>query len=544
MSKSTELGGIPLLFNKPQQRLVLSQPKESVNIWPRGTGKSYIIAWLMHQVVTTMPRAAWSIVGQSYKQLMTRTLPGTLSALAKLGYERDKDFWVKRRPPGKINYQLPYEAPLDFEHFILFRNGTGFHLVSQDPNGGSSRGLNIDGIIADESLLLDKNKLDQELMPTNRGNREYFEHVPMHHGIFHFSSMPYGQQAPWLLEYGQYYDYDFTSLRNEAIEVAIQLIDSNDPQKQQALVKQYNAIQKGIRFYQNKDGLLYAEAEIFDNLKNLGLRYIRQQRRDLDDLAFRTEVMNERPSKIKGAFYPHLDRIKHGYRNAHDNDFISGLDPLQPLAADCRMDTDVDAYQPLRIAVDWGSRINCMTVGQLNQSDNIFRFLKNFWVKPPEILTHLARNFCQYYRYHKRKEVYFAYDHTGNSKVANSQQTYAEQFSAILRQEGWSVQMVTRGAAPTHQSKYLLWSLLLQEKDSRKPRIQFNMDNCHEAFVSMELAPSKDGRTGIEKNKKSERNPNVPVEKATDLSDTADILVYSLFSQHLHTQSGFVDVHY
>jgi len=374
-----------LNFNKPQLRLILSQPKEAVNIWARGTGKSYNIAWLMHLVQSNMPRSAWSIVGQSYKQILTRTLPGTLSALAKLGYERDKDFWVKRRPPAKISHELPYEAPLDFEHFILFRNGTGFHLVSQDPNGGSSRGLNIDGIIADESLLLDKKKLDEELMPTNRGNLEYFRGVPFHHGIFHFSSMPYGQQAPWLLEYGNYYDYDFTSLRKEAVEIQISLIDAETKEQKKKLWREAKAVRKQINFEKHKKtGLLYAEADVFDNLDNLGLKYIYQQRRDLDDLRFRTEVMNERPSKIQGAFYPHLDRHKHGYRNAADNSYLKSMEVTDQRlkSEDSRMDGDVDKYQPLRIAVDWGSRINCMTICQMDKELNTLRFLKNLFVKP------------------------------------------------------------------------------------------------------------------------------------------------------------------
>jgi hypothetical protein len=535
-----------LKFNKPQFRLIMSQPREAVNIWARGTGKSYNIAWLMHLIQANMPRSAWSIVGQSYRQILTRTLPGTLSALSKLGYERDKDFFVKRRPPAKISHQLPFEAPLDFEHFILFRNGTGFHLVSQDPNGGSSRGLNIDGIIADESLLLDKKKLDEELMPTNRGNLEYFKGVPFHHGIFHFSSMPYGNQAPWLLEYGNYYDYDFGKLRNEAVEVQIKLIDSESKEEKLRLWREAKKIRKQIYFEKNKKGLLYAEADVFDNLDNLGLRYIYQQRRDLDDLRFRTEVMNQRPSKIEGAFYPHLERLTHGYRNASDNSYLKGLDYTDKRLKtdDSRMDADCDKYQPLRIAVDWGSRINCMTICQFDKEQNTLRFLKNLFVKPPEILTHLARRFCEYYRYHQNKEVFFAYDHTGNSKMANSQITYAEQFSQILRKEGWLVHMVSKGAPPTHQNKYLLWSLLLQERDPVKPKIRFNLDNAHETFVSMELAPAKDGRSGIEKNKQSERNPGIAAEKATDLSDTADIQVFSLFENLLYAESNFVDAHY
>jgi len=128
--------------------------------------------------------------------------------------------------------------------------------------------------------------------------------------------------------------------------------------------------------------------------------------------------------------------------------------------------------------------------------------------------------------------------------MANSQQTYAEEFSKILRKEGWTVHQVTRGAAPSHQQKYLLWSKILQEREPTMPKIRFNLDNCHEAFVSMEMAPSKDGRSGIEKNKQSERNPGIAAEKATDLSDTADIQACSLFMDKLYTLSSFVDAHY
>lgn len=526
--------------------MALSEPRSAVNVWSRGTGKSTDIAWRMHKVVNSMPRAAWAIIGQSYKQLLTRTLPGTIGALTKLGYERDKDFWVKQKPSSKFNYDLPYEAPLTFEHFILFRNGAGFHLVSQDPNGGSARGLNIDGIIADESLLLDKKKLDEEMNPTNRGNREYFKHIPFHHGIFHYSSMPYGQQAQWLLDYGNYYDYDFTAIRNEIVELQIAFIDAEEKEKQLALWREIQKLRKQVKFKKNKKGFLYAEADVFDNVQNLGLRYIYQQRRDLDDLRFRTEVMNQRPGKIEGAFYPHLHRHKHGYRNAYDNSYLKGLslDDERLTRDDSRMDADVDKYQPLRIAVDWGSRINCMTIAQFFKAKNTLRFLKNLYVKHPEILDDLARKFCEYYRYHHKKEVFFAYDHTGNSKLANSNITYAEQFSKILRQNGWVVHLVSKGAPPTHQQKYLLWSILLKEEDPTKPKVEFNLDNCHETFVSMELAPAKDGKNGIEKNKQSERNPNIPAEKATDLSDTADIQISSLFSGYLYTQSSFVDVSY
>lgn len=539
---------INLEFNKPQKRFIVQQPRESTFIGSRGIGKSFLIAYLIHLIVRTMPRSANVIVGQTYKQILTRTLPSTLNSLDKLGYKYEKDYFIKKKPPAKLRFERPFEPPVDYDHFIIFRNGTGFHLASLDAGGGSTRGLNVDSILADESLLIDKDKFDKEVAATNRGNDRYFGHIPWHHGIFHFSSMPYNRQADWLLKTGDYYQkdgHDFTALRNEVIDLEMEFIKSRSVKNRLELWAQITELKKKIRFYKSKEGVLYTEADIFDNIQNVGIRYIEQQYRDLTDFIFLTEILNKRPQSIEGGFYPTLSRDRHTYKDSYDNSYISTLeyDSEALHANDSRKDLDCVKTQPLRIAVDWGDKLNCMTICQYFKSINELRFLKNIYVKHPKILDDLAKAFCDYYRYQVTKVVYFAYDHTGNTQMANSNITYAEQFANILKKHGWQVHLVSKGSAPTHQFKYLLWGKILKGDNPQLPKISFNINNCYETFVSMEQAPAKEGRKGIEKDKSSERK-SIPQEQATHLSDTADIQVTSLFSGLLQSMPGFVGTLY
>lgn len=153
------------IFNKPQQLFQVLKPSSSKNVWSRGTGKSFLIAWIIHMIVKWMPRSSWAIVGKSYKQLLTRTLPTTIATLESVfGYKQDKDFFVRRRPPRNFRFDSPFSPPLDYDHCIIFKNGAFFHLVSLDGGGSTIRGLSIDGYLGDEALEINKEKMDSEVV--------------------------------------------------------------------------------------------------------------------------------------------------------------------------------------------------------------------------------------------------------------------------------------------------------------------------------------------------------------------------------------------
>jgi hypothetical protein len=531
-------------YNKPQQNFMLhlwrGAIKKANNIWGRATGKSTVIAVLIDMIVRTMPRATWSIQGATFQQLLTLTLPGTFEGLEKLGYRKDVNYFIRKRPDG-VN--MPYWTPFKFDNFITFvrpdRNAVGFALLSQDREG-SARGPSFDGNITDESLTINYERYTRETKATNRGHEEYFKKHPLHHAEFHFSSMPFGADGQWLLKPSHYYEdegYDFRALRNRMIDLQLQFIKERDKKTKLEIYGLILQLDKKLRSFPSKNGFYYSEANAFDNLTNLSLRYIHDLHDGMTETMFLIEVLNKHINKIDGGFYSSLDRVKHGYKGSFNYSFLDSLDfdfsKIKSL--DSRQDKDCIDNLPLDIGMDFGVHINWLVVAQELKSINRINFIKNFYVKAPKIVDHVVLEFCEYYKYHKKKEVNLWPDAQGNSKQINSTQALTDQVVKILRDNGWIVHVKNRGKKnPSHNDKYLLWALLLLRRDKIFPEVGFNLINCKELMVSMELAPAiDDGRAGIRKNKSSEKLFKQNREEATDGSDAADQIVFGKYANLL-----------
>ena len=525
----------PLHFNRPQMRFIATLMMSAVSIWGRATGKSSLIAWLMHLIVQNLPRSAWALCGQTYQQILTRTLPSTVASLERIGYVQGIHFVLGVTPPK--HFGRPFEPPQKWTHTMCFSNGTCFHLVSLDGGGGSARGLNLDGILADESLLLNKEKFDDEVLPANRGNeRQVWAGHRLHHGVFHFTSMPYGQQGKWLLEAGKHYQdsgKDYEALSRELIKLQLKYIDNKDRAARRVIWQDIQQLTRQLRYYVDGDGQLYSEANVFENLTNVGIRYLEQLRRLLTDFTFRVEVLNQRPTTVEAGFYPTLDTTKHSYE-AFNYEHLDGEDfNMKRLLKfndqpDSRQDGDCDAAQPLRIAADWG-KASFITVAQVHAKRREYRFLKGFYVKHPELIRHLAKKFTDYYAHHLNKRVVFIEDaEYGNGRNPNSDETYNQEFVRFLREAGWKVEVKKLGRVPGYHTRYLLAHDLLAELDPAQPSIRFNKHHCKELLIAMQLTELKEGPRGIEKNKASERLASVPAEEAPHFTDTFDLHLLSL----------------
>jgi hypothetical protein len=544
-----------LEFNQPQQRYITARgKKQGISIWGRGTGKSSIIAWDIHQIVTTMPRSCWVIVGSTYKQVLTRTLPSTVAGLERLGYRLNRDFYIGRKPPPSLNWDRPFEGPLSYDHFIIFRNGTGFHLVSLDAGGSASRGLNVDGFIGDEALLFDKTKLDADLSATNRGNGQYFGKNPMHHGVFLFSSMPWGDTGRWLLDKSTYYEnegIDLTERQNVLIDAQVRFLDApSDEEKLYIWREEVVPLMKAIRYFPSapQKGIFYSEANAFDNIANLGLQYLLDQRQFMTDFTFQIEMMNRRPTTVEGGFYPQLNQALHVQECAAD-DFVLGLTDekkgglnLKKLAAaggprflgdkdfsDSRGDSDCRSHQALRISVDFGARITTMLVGQPHVDRGEYRMLKGFYVKHPAFINDLVDAVTSYYSCHLRKEIQFLADEEyGDARRPDSEFTLNEQLIRAFQKRGWRISRFGLGRIPGHATRYLVAQTLLAERDPKLLRIRFNKVNCKDVVTAMLLAPvSQDSKGRIVKVKKSEGKLSFPAEHATHYTDNVDLHLLS-----------------
>ncbi|TPG71988.1 hypothetical protein [Hymenobacter nivis] len=549
-----------LKFNQPQQRYITARgKKQGISIWGRGTGKSSIIAWDIHQIVTTMPRSCWVIVGSTYKQVLTRTLPSTVAGLERLGYRLNRDFYIGRKPPPTLNWDRPYEGPLSYDHFIIFKNGTGFHLVSLDAGGSASRGLNVDGFIGDEALLFDKTKLDADLSATNRGNGQYFGKNPMHHGVFLFSSMPWGDTGRWLLDKSKYYENEGVNLeerQNALIDAQVRFLDApSDEEKMEIWAQEVVPLMKAVRYFPSAatKGTFYSEANAFDNIQNLGLQYMLDQRAFMTDFTFQIEMMNRRPTTVEGGFYPQLNQARHVVECAAD-DFVLGLAlgdefgkgkglNLKKLTEfnDSRGDSDCRAHQFLRISVDWGASIITMVVGQPHLDKREYRFLKGFYVKHPGFINDLVDAVTTYYSTHLRREIQFLADEErGDAKREDSEFTLNETLMRAFQKKGWRIQRYGLGRVSGHSTRYLVAQELLGEQNPNLLRIRFNKVNCKDVVTAMLLAPvSQDSKGRIVKVKASEKKKSFPQENATHFTDNVDLHLLSIGTDIVNAAPDF-----
>jgi hypothetical protein len=178
-----------------------------------------------------------------------------------------------------------------------------------------------------------------------------------------------------------------------------------------------------------------------------------------------------------------------------------------------------------------------LVVGQ--NHGNIYRILNAIYVKPPKKIADLANEFADYYEPHPEKFVNFFYDQTHIGTTATNTLTAADEFILHLRSRGWVVNAIYTGAVPAPMSRYLFYQSLLSEQDERLPKLRIHKthgDNLIKGIESTELKAN--GKTGYEKEKKYERDKNIPQEQITHFTDAMDVLLYNLF-KGIITGTGF-----
>lgn len=555
-------------FNRAQLTGILMQSHGHVDIHGRGTGKSFGIGFDIHRNNTIMPRSVTGVTGNTYAQLLTRTLPSSFKFLEKLGYVNGIHYVIRNKPPK--HFRIPYEQILSYENFISFVNGTGYLLMSQD-RAGSSRGPNIDFEIVDEALTINKERYDAEVGPTNRGNLDIWgpksgKPLKMHHGFHYVSSMPTDQSGKWLLDYAKYYEEEagirLFEIWNKIVRLQLELLEIENPKEFASLWNEIQRLRRKITPFVSKDGIVFTIANSFDNLDAVGFSYIKQEYKKLTLMVFLIEIMNMIMDKVQDCYYQIIPE-RHVYYNAYEEGYIRDLaentnyDFKRLSNHDCRYDKDCNLHQPLEIVPDWGAAISLFVVCQERNFDfvrnefshkPVHNYIKEFFAKPDVskkdiVINELVDQFCHYYQSHQKKELIYYRDRYGDNKLPNSSKSFNEQAMERLEKNGWNVTpLVHSGIEPPHHDKYLLWGNVLIENNEKFPWVRFNGNNCPYLLISMnntEVIEGKDGK--FEKNKKSERKDSgVPPEEATHFSDAADKILWSKYGTLLTYNSTFV----
>jgi len=453
----------------------------------RGTGKSTILGWFLKEAARQMPRATGVIVGETFVQIKTRTLPSTKEGLEMFGLFEGFDYVIGKcgRTAG---FEMPFQAPDNWENAIHFRNGFIGIMVSLDhPNSG--RGLNAYIVLGDEAALLDHERLFNNVLTTNRARKPQFEKCSLLNASVFASSVALTQRGEW-----------FT--------------------KREALAR------KKPKEY------TFLKANAYINKNNLKKGWIQEMREQaVSQLLFDAEIMNIRPKGVADGFYAQLnDHHYYQHKNAYTFDSSQEYEPA------CKYDTDLVEQMPLDLNLDFGGKINCATVSQYIKPLHTVRFVKEFFVKNPNILRDLIQRVIDYYQPHNLScnIIYLYHDRSGYKTEINSKTTLAEDVEQMLRNEGWKVINRTPNKNnPSHVLKFRLINEILSEKRPLLPLVRINRDNCPNLIISMENAGLKHKEDAFEKDKSSERSKTILQEHATHLSDTLDYNLWWKFNHLL-----------
>ncbi len=530
-----------LYLNDPQQLVLLINAPVTVCVWGRGTGKSEgVIAPLIIDKLFRMPRSKGILIGPTYQHLLVNTLPPVIEMWKRMGYHRDIHYVMGRRPPKEWGWPEPYNAPLSPKHSIFWFNGSCQVLVSQD-RVSNSAGPSVDFIVGDEAKHLNFEKL-QEVFQTNRGNRQYFDKESCHHSLVFCTDMPTSPKSNWILEYEKQMDEDDITL----IKILQKKILDLRSDMQGASKTKANKISRQITQYEEyiefvrKGGeseesiVFFSEFSTLENLRVLGPAYIREQKRNLPPLKFRASILNERVKKEEGMFYPMLDEDMH-YYTAFKYQKIDkiGFDFTKLKKHDYHQDGDVDPRQALDISLDYNAVINSLVVAQENKTLNFL------FVKSPKMLKDVVKKFCEYYKDHPGKEVNYYYDHTAIGRNAMmGDYTFADQVIDILQDNDWDVNEIYIGQGPSYENRYEMFNNALRGCPEL-PMPKFNSHNCESLLISMENTMTRQGPSGFEIDKRSERDENILPEHATHAQEAWSTWYYGKFGEQWNAGESF-----
>jgi hypothetical protein len=485
-------------LNLPQ---LMVECAEQANIdWEgaRGCGKSVYIARRIQTLALAMPRGTFSIAGNTFSQLLTRTLMSTKHALEKLGWIEGIHYFIGRKPPAKYKWDLAYEAPVKPDHFLYTFTGAGFHLVSMMEDNG--RGLNSDANISDEKSTFDEEKYNVNVTSTLRGNLDKFGKHPLHHSTFSTYNIPISKKGEWVY-------------KNEQL-----------------------AIEKPKDYF-------YLRSSSHLNKHNLGEKFFEKQRAILTPLLYSMEIDNIRPRKLEGGFYPNFG--DHNLYPEMHNEVLSkiGFDFSKLKETTSLLDGDCNRAEPLDIALDYNHKFNCLVVGQNNydfaDDQKEYRYLNSFFVKSPRLLDALVQDFCDYYSQHRNKVVHYYYDQTAIAKKSDSELAFKDTVLRVLRANHWDVIEHYFGSNPSHHSRYLFW-MIAHQGHPNLPKMMHNETKNKYLIIALNNADAKKGKNGFEKDKTPERKVSIPDEETTHFTEAYDNLGYYKFISRLIDSGDWV----
>jgi hypothetical protein len=451
---------------------------------------------------------------------LTQIIPPIIQAWQFFGYKEDVHFTINKRPLKKWGWETPFINPRDYEHVIAWFNGSIILLISQD-RPGSSNSISFDTIKGDEAKFLDYEKLQTETFPALSGSiqsiRNFREHPRFKSRMF-VTDMPIQKKSQWILDMKKEMEQDLINL---ILYYRKKLARTKNPRYINYYTKCLNKLRA--------EAVYYSEASALDNIRVLGEKYIKDQKRSLEPFKYRTQILNLRPDKIENGFYHGYDANRHDLPVSFNNSILDQFNYDFKKINDndnCLLDNDLNRTKPLVIAEDHNADINSLIIGQPKYDIKELWFLKSMYVKMPFDFADLMKKFISYYKSfpENNKEVIYYYDSTSIRRSELTKETNKDMLCKMLSAAGWKVTAVYLGNPEFHDVKYDNWNYSFKGERGLLPK--YNKFNCYDCIIAMQQTGIKYGhtRTGWEKDKSQEHKYFDTEETQPHLTDAMDTL--------------------
>jgi hypothetical protein len=233
--------------------------------------------------------------------------------------------------------------------------------------------------------------------------------------------------------------------------------------------------------------------------------------------------LNKDPDTPGEAFYPSFSIEKNVYQHPDD----------------------VDPHALFIIAFDYQHTVAPMPIAQLSTLPGADRVSLNYvdevYSVYPEGLREAVKKFCNKYKNHLVKAVYYVYDHTAKGKRLDAD-SYTEIVVSEFEKYGWTVYPIYTGQAPEHYDKYVDTKDWMDNAKGEYYDIRVN-SKCEKLIISIQGSAAKTVGNKTKKDKSGELESTLDQTETTHFSDAFDmindaVLKQKLISEVLHS-SGF-----
>lgn len=561
LDRADDLSQMNLLYLNTAQLTVYNFGSRTTTVEAgRGTGKTDgLLSPYMVRSTQTMPRGTGLFLGNSIKQLFTKTVPNTITAIERMTGLKEGVHFFRGHAPAKCKFKEPIIKPKIWENCIHFWNGFVWYMISTGVKAAAN-GMNVCAIAGDEARFMSESIIKSEILPTLRGinttHPGFDEDLnPFYKSLYLVSDAPLTRRQEWLRKRK---DEQSMEVNNKIVELLVEANKCPEIIESPLFQKELNRLRCQSR--------VFFSFSTIENIDILGEKYIRDMQRELTPTMFDISIRNAEKERITDGYYCNLNvEDVHGYTNSDEDQLeaaqqfntrnitqvYSGGRTLRvesesiDLGAlgrsqNCILDTDVIPGEALRIAFDYNANINCVVTGQTkNRRDSsVLKILSSMTYTKATRLEGLCAMWCKYYEPHRLscRDVIFYYDSTAKQGAAYASEKYDETryyniVKRILKKNGWNVIEVPMGRPMSHNKKREFLNGALA--GTQRPYIRINKENNENLIASMENADVVDGRNGFEKDKRREKyrtatdceDPEAELARRTDLSDAFDSLV-------------------